>query len=64
MERIEIDFSYAHLPRESVVEYAFLPSGRIVAMTDQESFWFESDGTSPKGSYLIPCPKRKREEVR
>ena len=57
MVRMEIDFSYTNLPRERVVEYAFLPSGRIVAMTKEESFWFEADGTSPKGSYLTRCPK-------
>jgi hypothetical protein len=55
MTNIWIDFSnYAPgLPREKVVEWAILPSGRIVAMTNQESFWFEADGTSPKGSYLV-----------
>ena len=52
----EIDFSYCGLPRERVVEWAILPSGRIVAMTNQESFWFESDGHSPKGSYLVHWP--------
>jgi len=53
---IEIDFSYANLPRCPVVEWAILPSGRIVAMTDQESFWFEPNGKSPKGSFLTPWP--------
>jgi len=56
---MEIDFSYINLPREKVIEYVFLPSGRIVVMTKDDSFWFEADGTSPKGSYLIPCPKKK-----
>lgn len=56
-EKIEIDFSYMNLPRKQVIEYTFLPSGRIVVMTDEDSFWFESSGISPKGSYLIPCPK-------
>jgi hypothetical protein len=51
---IEIDFSYANLPRERVIEWARLPSGRIVAITKHESFWFESNGKSPKGSFLTP----------
>jgi len=53
---MEIDFSYANLSRERVIEWARLPSGRIVAMTEEESFWFESDGQSPKGSFLTPWP--------
>ena len=52
-QRIEIDFSYCNLPRESVVEMARLPSGRIVVMTANDSYWFEADGKSPKGSYLV-----------
>jgi len=59
-KEIEIDFSYINFPRVKVVEYAFLPSGRIVVMTEQDSFWFESDGTSPKGSYLTFVPKGEK----
>lgn len=59
MTGIEIDFSYINLPREQVVEFAYLPSGRVVVMTEQESFWFESDGTSPMGSYLVPWPPQE-----
>lgn len=33
--------------KERVVEWARLPSGRIVAMTKEESYWFEADGTNP-----------------
>ena len=50
---MEIDFSYCDLPREPIVEWAYLPSGRIVVMTQTDSYWFEPDGTSPKGSYLV-----------
>ena len=32
--------------RETVVEWARLPSERIVAMTKEESYWFEADGTN------------------
>jgi len=38
---------------EKIIEYAYLPSGRIVVMTEQESYWFEKDGTSPLGTSLI-----------
>ena len=41
------------LPNTPVVEGAILSSGRIVVMTDQDSYWFESDGTSPKGTFLL-----------
>jgi len=41
------------LPNEKIIEYAYLPSGRIVVMTEQESYWFEKDGTSPLGTSLI-----------
>lgn len=54
-----IDFSYANLPRERVIELAHLPSGRIAAVTDQESFLFDANGKSPKGSYLIPWEPKK-----
>lgn len=58
--RLEIDFSYINLPREAVVEWVWLSSGRIVAMTEDESFLFDADGTSPKGSYLTPWPQSCR----
>lgn len=59
-EVIEIDFSYANLPRERVVEWAYLPSGRIVVMTEEESFWFESDGHNHLlGSFLTPWPPKE-----
>ena len=48
-----ISFDNYGLPPKKVVEYAILPSGRIVVMTDEESFWFESDGSSILGSYLF-----------
>ncbi len=56
---IEIDLSCLEgykttLPRERVVELTQFSSGRIVVMTEQDSYWFESDGISPKGSYLTP----------
>lgn len=53
---LEIDFSHMNLPRERVIEWTYLPSGRIVVMTENDSFWFEADGTSTKGSYLVPWP--------
>jgi len=60
MTVLEIDFSYINLPRERVIGGAILPSGRVVVMTEQDSYWFESDGTSPKGSYLVPWPPPKK----
>jgi len=59
---MEIDFSSMGLPREQVVEWTYLPSGRIVAMTNQDSFWFEADGKSDKGSYLVPFLSHRLEE--
>lgn len=54
---IKIDFSYCGLDSKEVVEFAVLSSGRIVAVTeDDESFVFDSEGKSPKGSYLVPWP--------
>lgn len=68
--KLYIDFSgYApDIPRERVVEWAQLPSGRVVVMTDSthgvESFWFEPDGKSPKGSFLTPWPLESKAESR
>ena len=42
---------------QDVVEYAFLPSGKIVVMTECESYWFDGDGKNPK-SYLTFVPVR------
>jgi len=57
---LEIDFSgYAlNIPNDPVVEYAYLPSGRIVVMGQQDSYWFEADGHSPKGSRLTFLPPK------
>ena len=42
-----------NLPNTKIIEGAILPSGRIVVMSDQDSYWFDSDGTSPKGTFLL-----------
>lgn len=45
---IEIDFSEWKIPNEKVKEFAYLPSGRIVVMGNDDSYWFEKDGTNNK----------------
>lgn len=40
-------------PNTKIIEGAILPSKRIVVMSDQDSYWFEADGTSPKGTFLL-----------
>ncbi|KKM25127.1 hypothetical protein LCGC14_1598160 [marine sediment metagenome] len=53
---MEVNMSYINLPNILVEELHHFPSGRIVIMTKRDSFWFEPDGTSGKGSYLTPWP--------
>lgn len=53
---MEIDMSYTNLPNELVEEFCHFPSGRIAVMTKRDSYWFEPDGTSGKGSCLTPWP--------
>ena len=39
---------------EDVVEFAILPSGRIVVMGEQDSYWFESNGRNDiLGSQIV-----------
>lgn len=49
----EVDFSIygnGSMDNEKIVEYAYMPSGRIVVIVEgrgTESLWFEKDGTNP-----------------